>query len=47
MRIAIQTATRGTCDRLQAGAIIVKDNFILSSGYNGAPNNLPHCIDIV
>lgn len=45
IRIAIQTATRATCPRLHAGAIIVKDKMQLSGGYNGAPRGLPHCTD--
>lgn len=34
---------RGTCDRGQAGAIIVKDKRILATGYVGSPIGLPHC----
>lgn len=36
-------AMRGTCDRGRAGAIIVKDGRIISTGYAGAPTGLPHC----
>lgn len=43
MRIASIVATRSTCLRRQVGAIIVKNNHILSTGYNGAPKGLPHC----
>ena len=35
--------TRSTCIRRQVGAIIVKDNRIISTGYNGAPKGLEHC----
>jgi dCMP deaminase len=28
------------------GAVIVKDKRILATGYNGAPSNTPHCLDI-
>jgi dCMP deaminase len=31
--------------RAQVGAIIVKDKRILTTGYNGAPKGLPHCLD--
>lgn len=34
---------RSTCLRRQVGAIIVKDNQILASGYNGAPSKVTHC----
>lgn len=43
MAIAKIVATRSTCDRLRAGAVLVKDNRIISTGYNGAPPGLPHC----
>lgn len=39
-------ASRSTCMRHHVGAIITKDKRILSTGYNGAPVGLPHCIDI-
>jgi len=43
MSIVKIIATRSTCDRLRAGAALVKNNRILSTGYNGAPPGLPHC----
>ncbi len=46
MAIAKIIAARGTCDRLYAGAVLVKDNRIISTGYNGSPPGLPHCIDV-
>jgi dCMP deaminase len=39
-------AARATCPRLSVGAAIVRDNQLLSTGYNGAPRNLPHCCDV-
>jgi dCMP deaminase len=45
MAIAKLIAARGTCDRLYAGAVLVKDNRIISTGYNGSPPGLPHCDD--
>ena len=45
MNIAIQVSLRSTCIRRKVGAIIVKDNRILSTGYNGAPSGLPNCCD--
>lgn len=41
--IARHVATRSTCLRRHVGAIIVKNKRILSTGYNGAPRDLPHC----
>ncbi len=46
MEIASIVAKRSTCLRNQVGAVIVKDKRILSTGYNGAPRNLEHCLDI-
>jgi dCMP deaminase len=45
MAIARIVATRSTCDRLEAGAVLVKNNRIISTGYNGSPPGLPHCFE--
>jgi dCMP deaminase len=39
-QIAQVTATRSPCERLQVGCVLVKDNRIVSQGYNGF---LPGC----
>ncbi|AGK60318.1 Deoxycytidylate deaminase [Archaeoglobus sulfaticallidus PM70-1] len=46
MSIAKLVASRSTCLRQNVGAVIVKDKRILSTGYNGAPTGLAHCLDI-
>jgi len=46
MAIAKIIAARGTCDRLYAGSVLVKDNRIIATGYNGSPAGLPHCDDV-
>lgn len=46
MEITKLVATRSTCLRRNVGAIIVKDKKILSTGYNGGPKNLVHCLDM-
>lgn len=43
--LAYSVSERATCTRRRVGAVIVKNNRIISTGYNGAPRNLPHCID--
>ena len=43
--IALLVSQRSTCLRRHVGAIIVNDDEILSTGYNGAPTGLPHCLD--
>jgi dCMP deaminase len=45
IEITRAVAKRSTCKRAQVGAIIVKDKRILTTGYNGAPRGLPHCLD--
>lgn len=46
MAVARLVASRATCDRLYAGTVLVKDNRIIASGYNGSPPGLPHCNDV-
>lgn len=46
MDITKVVATRSTCLRRQIGAVIVKDQRLLATGYNGAPCGLPHCGDV-
>lgn len=43
MEMATVVAKRGTCSRLQVGAIASRDGRVLCTGYNGAPSGLPHC----
>lgn len=45
MTQAILISSRSTCERLNVGAIITKNNQIIASGYNGAVKGEPHCID--
>lgn len=46
MNIAIEVATRSTCDRKNVGAVIVREKTILSTGYNGSIKGLPHCDEV-
>ena len=43
--IAKAVGRRATCLRRRYGAIIVKDNIIISAGYNGSPRGEANCID--
>ncbi|MEA3494313.1 MAG: dCMP deaminase family protein [Candidatus Margulisiibacteriota bacterium] len=45
MKITENVAERATCVKRKVGAIIVKDNRILSTGYNGAPKGFDHCTE--
>ena len=40
--VALLTSIRSSCHRLHVGCVIVKDNRILSTGYNGFLPNAPH-----
>jgi dCMP deaminase len=45
LNIVDTVSERSTCDRGKAGAVIVKDRRILSTGYAGSPPGQPHCDD--
>ena len=45
LNIAKEVSTRSTCLRKHYGAIIVKNDEIISTGYNGAPKNRKNCCD--
>jgi len=40
--IVLYTSTRSSCNRLKVGCILVKDNRIISQGYNGFLSGHPH-----
>jgi len=44
--IAQTVAKRSTCLRRCYGAIIVKNDEIISTGYNGAPRGRKNCVDL-
>lgn len=46
LNIAESVAQRGTCLRRKFGAIIVKDDRIVSTGYVGAPRGRKNCCDL-
>ncbi|GAB6175415.1 cytidine/deoxycytidylate deaminase family protein [Desulfobaculum senezii] len=46
MGITYMVAERSTCTRRKVGAIAVRDKRILATGYNGAPANISHCLDV-
>lgn len=43
MDITKLVARRSTCIRRAVGAVVVKDQRILATGYNGAPMGISHC----
>lgn len=46
LQIAKTVALRSTCLRRKYGAIVVRNDIIVSSGYNGAPRGQINCCDI-
>ena len=45
MAIANVVAKRSNCSRRHVGAVFVKDNHILSTGYNGTPRKVKNCFE--
>ena len=46
MNMAELVAQRSTCLRRQVGAVLVRDKRMITTGYNGVPTGLAHCLDI-
>jgi dCMP deaminase len=45
MEIANVASRRASCPRLQVGAVLIRNNHIVTTGYNGSPHGFPHCTD--
>lgn len=45
LAVADVMSQRSTCSRRKVGAVLVKDNRIISTGYNGAAPGKTHCTD--
>lgn len=45
MNIAHIVSNRSNCIKQKVGALIVKNNRILSTGYNGTPSKINNCLD--
>ena len=46
MKIALLVRERSSCFHRKVGAVIVRDNRILATGYNQPPSGFPHCDQI-
>lgn len=44
-QMAVLVAEQSTCCRMHVGAVLVKDNRVISIGYNGTPTGQEHCED--
>jgi dCMP deaminase len=45
LKLAMLASERATCPRMHCGCVIVKDRFVLATGYNGSLPGQPHCED--
>jgi dCMP deaminase len=46
INIAKAVATRATCIRRRYGAVVTKENIIVSTGYNGAAAGVTDCLEV-
>ena len=46
MEMAELARTRTTCIRRGVGAVIVKDDRVIATGYNGVPKGIIHCSEV-
>lgn len=46
LKLAMLASERATCPRMHCGCVLVKNNRVLATGYNGSLPGLPHCEEI-
>ncbi len=46
LKLAMLASERSTCPRMHCGCVLVKDRFVLSTGYNGSLPGGAHCDDV-
>ena len=46
LNIAREVCTRSTCLRRKYGALLIKNDTIIATGYNGSPRGTKNCIDL-
>lgn len=46
LKLAMLASERATCPRMHVGCVLVKDKFVLATGYNGSLPGQPHCDDV-
>lgn len=47
MSMALLISSRSPCERLHVGCVLVKDNRVISAGYNGFLSSVPHISCVV
>jgi dCMP deaminase len=43
-KLCVSVASKSPCMSRRIGAILVQDNILVSTGYNGPPRGYPHCL---
>ena len=43
MKLAMLASERATCPRMHCGCVLVRDNRVIATGYNGSLPGTPHC----
>ncbi|MBN2451369.1 MAG: cytidine/deoxycytidylate deaminase family protein [Lentisphaeria bacterium] len=43
LKLAMLASERATCPRMHCGCVLVRDRFVLATGYNGSLPGAPHC----
>ena len=46
LKLAMLASERATCPRMHCGCVLVRDRYVLSTGYNGSLPGAPHCTDV-
>ena len=46
LKLAMLASERATCPRMHCGCVLVRDRFVLATGYNGSLPGQPHCEDV-
>jgi len=46
LKLSMLASERATCPRMHCGCVIVKERYVLSTGYNGSLPGLEHCEDV-
>jgi len=46
LKLAMLASERATCPRMHCGCVLVKDRYVLSTGYNGSLPGLEHCEEV-
>lgn len=46
LKLAMLASERATCPRMHCGCVLVRDRFVLATGYNGSLPAAPHCDDV-